>query len=282
MSLKFFSQFLLVEEIVTEEQLDKAVETAGVAHKTLGQLAVSAGFLTDKDAIELNQEQMKHDIPFGALAIQKGLLTEDQLGDLITQQGRQHLSLADSLVKLGFLKEDQLDGVLAAYHVARSGGHGKYLEGLEGLEKNRVAEFVVESFPRMTMRLARIHVKINNGQSLGSLSLKPFSASIDLGGEGGVRVGLSSDGELACEIIRGMTRIMAGDEDIQFGQEKGDYEDLLGGFLDIVAGHAVASLESEGIRLEMGTPEFADFGTAGYGFELTSTSGQAVLVIQQL
>ena len=34
-----------------------------------------------------------------------------------------------------------------------------------------------------------------------------------------------------------------------------DYEDLLGGFLDIVGGHAVATLELEGIRLEMGTPE---------------------------
>ncbi len=282
MSLKFFSQFLLVEEIVSEDQLDKAVESAGVAHMTLGQLAVSAGFLTDKDAIELNQEQMKHDIPFGALAIQKGLLTEDQLGDLITQQGRQHLALADTLVKLGFLKDDQLDGVLAAYHVARSGGHGKYLKGLDGIEKNRVAEFVVESFPRMTMRLARIHVKLGNGKGLGQAALKPYSASIKLMGEGGIRLGLSSDGELACEIIRGMTRIMAGDEDIQFGQEKGDYEDLLGGFLDIVAGHAVASLESEGIRLEMGTPEFSEFGSAGYGFELTSTAGHAVLVIQEL
>ena len=42
MSLKFFSQFLLVEEIVSDEQLDKAVSAAGVKHRTLGQLAVDA------------------------------------------------------------------------------------------------------------------------------------------------------------------------------------------------------------------------------------------------
>ena len=85
MSLKFFSQFLILENIVKDDQLQAAISEAGVSHKTLGQLAVDSGFITSQNAIDLNQEQLKRDMPFGALAKEKGLLTEEQLVELMAK-----------------------------------------------------------------------------------------------------------------------------------------------------------------------------------------------------
>lgn len=279
MSLKFFSQFLLLEGVVDDDQLQKSIAEAGVSHKTLGQLAVEAGLITAQNATDLNQEQLKRDRPFGALAKEKGLLTEEQLVALIETQSTQHVQLGNALVKLGFVTPDDLIDILEGYQAAKS-GQQNILGGVEELEGHRVADFVAGSFPRMTMRLARIHIKIGPAVDLADAELKDFTASIKLhGDQHGLRVGLSSDQKFANEVIRGMTRIMSGDEDIQFGTEKGDYEDLLGGFLDIVAGHAVATLESEGIRLEMGTPDFGAPSGSGYAFSIRSTTGNAVLIL---
>ena len=42
--------------------------------------------------------------------------------------------------------------------------------------------------------------------------------------------------------MAGMTRIMSGDSEILYGEDKEDCEDLLGGFLDIIGGHAASYL----------------------------------------
>ena len=279
MSLKFFSQFLILENIVKDDQLQAAISEAGVSHKTLGQLAVDSGFITSQNAIDLNQEQLKRDMPFGALAKEKGLLTEEQLVELVKTQSAQHIKVGEALLKLGYVTEPELDGILERYQAAKS-GKSNVLANVEEFKGHRVADFVANSFPRMTMRLARIHIKVGEATSLKEASFKDFAASIYMkGGDNGLRIGLSADQDFANEVIRGMTRIMSGDEDIQFGQEKGDYEDLLGGFLDILAGHAVATLESEGIRLEMGTPDFGIPDGDGFAFAIGSTTGQAVLIL---
>jgi len=279
MSLKFFSQFLILEAIVDDDQLQAAIEKAGVSHKTLGELAVEAGFITSQIATELNQEQLKCDKPFGKLAKEKGMLTEEQLVQLVKKQSAQHVEVGQALLNLGYVTAEELEDILERYQAAKSGNRN-VLGDVEELKGHRVADFVASSFPRMTMRLARIHIKIGPGESLVGATFKDFTASILLSGsENGLRVGLSADQDFANEVIRGMTRIMSGDEDIQFGQDKGDYEDLLGGFLDILAGHAVASLESEGIRLEMGTPDFGVPAGDGYAFPISSTIGHAVLIL---
>ena len=76
MSLEFFSQFLLVEEIVEAAELTKALESLKVSDQRVGSLAVAAGYMTEKQASDLNKEQIQRDLPFGLLAIEQGLLSE--------------------------------------------------------------------------------------------------------------------------------------------------------------------------------------------------------------
>ena len=96
MSLDFFSQFLRVEGIVTDEELNKALALLNIQHQSLGDLAVEAGYMTKDQALELNKEQLIRDVPFGMLATEQGLLSENQLQHLLTRQSQQHLQLGDA------------------------------------------------------------------------------------------------------------------------------------------------------------------------------------------
>ena len=73
-----------------------------------------------------------------------------------------------------------------------------------------------------------------------------------------------------------MTRIMSGDSEILYGEDKEDFEDLLGGFLDIIGGHAVGALEGERLELEMAHQSSVTY-SRGPRFELQSVAGKATL-----
>ena len=106
-----------------------------------------------------------------------------------------------------------------------------------------------------------------------------YTATINLEGDDAVCMGLSTDKSFARTIMAGMTRIMSGDSEILYGEDKEDFEDLLGGFLDIIGGHAVGALEGERLELEMGTPEFGNLSAAP--FEL-NRSWRATLICAHL
>ena len=115
MSLKFFSQFLQIEKLVSQEHLDEAIAQAGVSHQTLGDLAQVRGFLTDKQADAINKEQLKLDLPFGRLAQERGFLTEEQLQSLLNEQSEQHVKVGEALVSLGHVGRGDMDDILSRF-----------------------------------------------------------------------------------------------------------------------------------------------------------------------
>ncbi|MEC8051478.1 MAG: hypothetical protein VX210_11870 [Myxococcota bacterium] len=281
MSLKFFSQFLQIEKLVSQEHLDEAIAQAGVSHQTLGDLAQARGFLTDKQADAINKEQLKLDLPFGRLAQERGFLTEEQLQSLLNEQSEQHMKVGEALVNLGHVGRGDMDDILSRFAEAQSPNEAELKKILGTLSENRVANFLLSCFPKMTMRLSRLHVKVGREVSLDE-GTGDYTATINLEGDDAVCMGLSTDKSFARTIMAGMTRIMSGDSEILYGEDKEDFEDLLGGFLDIIGGHAVGALEGERLELEMGTPEFGNLLSGGLAFELQSVAGKATLYLRSL
>lgn len=279
MSLEFFSQFLLVEEIVTQEQLESARVKLDVSNHTLGSLAVAAGYMTETQASDLNREQLQRDIAFGLLAVEQGLLSENQLENLLTRQSQQHMQLGQVLVELEILDDLKVRDALAQFAEVQSPKSEQLFQAIDSLSDSAAARYLVDSFPRMTMRLSQIHVKVTPGQQAPLQAPNDYTASITLKGPGGVCVSLSSDKQFARKMMDGMTRMMAGDSNVGYGDNKDDFEDLLGGFLDIIAGQAVGVLEKSSVRLEMGTPTFGLPPEGGYAFELQTTNGNATLIL---
>ena len=81
--------------------------------------------------------------------------------------------------------------------------------------------------------------------------------------------------------MRGMTRIMSGDDDFEEDEEI-DLADVLVGFLDIIAGQAVSNLESQGLTLEVGTPRYGEPPQGGFAFDVSSTTGLAMVILTPL
>jgi hypothetical protein len=281
MSLDFFSQFLRVEGMVTDEELGKAMTLINIQHQSLGDLAVEAGYMNKDQALELNKEQLIRDVPFGMLATEQGLLSENQLQHLLTRQSQQHLQLADVLVELGCLDGSKLDSILVQFADALSPKADELFNSIAPLSESRVARYVVDSFPKLTMRVSQIHVKVSGGQDVSADLTNDYTASIALTGTDGIKMSISSDKQFARSIMNGMSRIMSGDSNLAYGDSKSDFEDLLGGFLDIIAGQAIGALQTEAIKLTMGTPTFGFPSDGGYAFLLQTTVGQATLILNR-
>lgn len=279
MSLEFFSQFLLVEEIVRTEELAKASETLDLSDQRIGTLAVSAGYMSEEQASDLNKEQLQRDIPFGSLAIEQGLLSENQLQNLLSRQSQQHMQLGQILINQGVLNDDEVRDALARFAEVQSPKSEQLFKSIGPLSDCAAARYLVDSFPKMTMRLSQIHVKVAQGQKATANPPNDYTASIALNGPGGVCVSISSDKQFARRIMDGMTRIMTGDANLGYGDNKDDFEDLLGGFLDIIAGQAIGALEKSSVPLKMGTPTFGMPPQGSYAFELQTTNGQATLFL---
>jgi hypothetical protein len=281
MSLDFFSQFLRVEGIVSDEELSKALALLNIQHQSLGDLAVEAGYMTKDQTLELNKEQLIRDVAFGMLATEQGLLSENQLQHLLTRQSQQHLQLGDALVELNYIPKGKLEEILSQFADALSPKSDELFNAIATLSGSRVARYVVDSFPKLTMRVSQIHVKVSGGQDVSDDLTNDYTASIALSGPDGIKLSISSDKLFARSIMNGMTRIMSGDSNLAYGESKSDFEDLLGGFLDIIAGQAIRGLETEAIKLTMGTPTFGIPTDGGYAFLLQTTVGQATLILNR-
>lgn len=112
----FFGQYLQAKGIIDQTQLHKALALQSQRNKSLGQLALEAGYLTEKQNAQINLRQRDTDVMFGELALSLGWLNCQQLDDLLHRQALTHLSLGAALIQLAVLTEYQLQHLLADYH----------------------------------------------------------------------------------------------------------------------------------------------------------------------
>jgi len=282
MSLKYFSQYLLLEGYITSEQLGAAIAKAGVTKDLIGDLAVEAGYMSQEQADDLNKKQVQRDMRIGDLAIEEGYLTEEQLESILRRQGAEHQRLGDALVDLDFITGDLRDHLLRDFQRTRGQSAvdvDALVKPFECIESSKAVRQLLTTFPKMTMRLSQVHVRPCEGAVTSADTWMEYSAAIELSADNEkVRFAITADRPFSDKLLHGMVKIMSGDDDIAFGTDKSDYEDLLGGFLDIITGNIVGALDSAGDRYEPGTPTFGVPDGDGVAFPMASTLGDVALV----
>jgi len=95
----YFGKYLQDIGALTEDQYYEMIETSRTARVKMGLLAVSEGFMTSKEAEEVNRIQSMKDARFGDIAVDKGYLTEDQVMQLLKKQGDSYLLCVQTLVE---------------------------------------------------------------------------------------------------------------------------------------------------------------------------------------
>ena len=115
MYAQFFGNFLLSHEVITKEQLLKAMEQKAAHRPNLGTLAIHAGYMSASEVDHIHILQTHQDLKFGELAIQTGILTQEQVNELLSMQAPDYLALGEALVNSGIIDNYELERLIVEY-----------------------------------------------------------------------------------------------------------------------------------------------------------------------
>ncbi len=275
MSAKFFGQYLIEAGAISSSQLREALDLMESDYEKLGELAVKLGYLRKEDVSRLHREQRYVDSPLGELAIERNLMTREQLEELLSRQRDTRLRIGEALVRLGYIEEVKIEAHFVSFKSAQDQIVDRVRTLPLELSSNRLAEFVVGFFPKITLRLTDVRLKIVQGCEAGQRHLKEHTASVLISGPEPIEFSLSADTEFAEAILWGLLGGEIAPED-----ERPSYEDCLGEYVSIVAGNALMALQEEGVRGRIEPPSYRkDVPPGSYAFVLASTRGAGTLLI---
>lgn len=111
----YFGKYLQDINVLDEQQYLDIIEASRTARVKMGLLAVNEGFMTPKQAEEVNQLQSMMDARFGDIAVDKGYLTDEQVGILLKKQGDSYLLFVQALVERNLLTLEEIQKYLNNY-----------------------------------------------------------------------------------------------------------------------------------------------------------------------
>ena len=107
-----FGEYLLSRNLVTPEQLSRALESQRSYTRPLGKLARELGYISRRGNVQVLLENIKSEKRYGDIAVEKGLLTRQQVDELVEIQKRDSVMIGNLLVEDEVLTQKQLLGAL--------------------------------------------------------------------------------------------------------------------------------------------------------------------------
>ena len=276
MGVKFFGQYLIERGEVDADQVRAALDLMDAENRTIGELAVEGKLISKADADKVNAEQRHRDMPFGELAGEMGLLTEEQIDNLVQLQWRTRMRIGEALVRSGHLGKVRLEELLISYEEEQAPYRIENLALPAGLDSNALAPFVLDLFPNLLMRVARIATRVGSGEPIVEPPDFPVQVAVSVSGESGLMICLVGDEEFSRHLAAKVSGL---------DPEGLDMEMLLDGvgeFLNVLAGNAMANAEQNGIAMELGPPQTEIDFKSGFLFELAVNIGNAALFLEPL
>ncbi len=259
MAVKFFGQYLLEKNIIKPHELIEAVKYQDSKNRSIGEYAVSMGYLTEKDVEKICNEQKRVDMRFGDLAVKLGLLTPAQVKEILTMQINERILIGEAMVEKGFLTRDVLDRELDLFQKDQS----KYKTGRiltpAGVNNPKVIKEMVELTQKMLQRLTRLTIKVGNGYMSTEEPYKNFLlVSVSLRGSAEYEYIFSSSQEIANLIAASFIG-----DDVQ-NEPYTVIIDSVKEFCNITCGNIIAKLYKGGEKIDINPPEDAVFSDGSY------------------
>ncbi len=282
MARKFFGQFLIELGEVQPEHVREAVTLMDDTNPVLGEFAVSANVLSERDANRINREQRRTDRKFGDLAVGMGLLTTDQVRDLVREQKAQRLSIGQALCQLGHLDTGRLDDLLKKFSLDQAGQvANRYLQLPEEIDDSQLVDCILDLFPKLTQRIARIQLFTQSCEKWSGQELQSQIATVSVRGDENWDITLSCDQDFAAQIHAGFMGGFSNQKTEEDPEEISStlLDDCIGEFLNILAGSAMDELEKQAITVCLEPPVFGNTPVEGYHFAIQASRGAASLIL---
>jgi len=281
MGIKFFGQFLIEQGAVNSDQIRAALQLMEKENRSLGTLAEAGGILTAGEAAKVNAQQRHCDLPFGELAVEMGLLSEEQVDYLLGFQEQTRLRIGQALVSLGSLPNGRLLQLLVQFENEQALFRIGDVALPQGLENNTLAATVLDLFPKLLVRIARIGVRIGTGQANADLPDFPVRIAVSVTGDVGLLICLLGDEEFSLHLAGATSKL--DEARLQAARKNLDLlADGVGEFLNVVAGNSMGVLERNNIHTTLEPPHCDPNLDSGYLFDLAVSVGKAALILKPL
>ncbi len=188
-------------------------------------------------------------------------------------QRETRLPIGEALVALGHLPATRLGALLDQFKIDQS----PFVSGERSLPRElvgvRLAALTLDLLPRFCMRVARLPVKLAPVRVHGADAGLPHRVTLGVRGPQALDLGLAVDGDVAAALAAGISGPASG------ALDAARLSDGLGGFLSLLVGNAIASLERESIFARSETVRYGVLPAAGHAFDWIATVGRGLLVV---
>lgn len=115
MYTQFFGNYLLSQNLITQDQLFEAIKGQNEVKQKLGTLAIYEGYMAAEEVEEVVEESNSAGRKFGEIAVEKGILTPEQIQSLLKHPGSDYLLLAQKLVENGVFTYAEMQNIIVDY-----------------------------------------------------------------------------------------------------------------------------------------------------------------------
>jgi len=121
-----FGEFLVSKNLVSEQQVNEALDIQRHSKQPLGKIAVMLGFISKVDNLKLLLEQNRTNKRYGDLAVEHNLLTEKQINEILVAQQAEIIPMGKALIEIKAIS--RIDSVMALVEYANKYG-SKNIQG---------------------------------------------------------------------------------------------------------------------------------------------------------
>jgi len=272
-SVRFFGQFLLVNEVIDQRQLKDASDLMFWVNRRIGELASKVGYMSLEDVERIHRAQRNSDRHFGGLAVDAGFLTNGQVKELLAVQNARQLRLGEALVELGHLDHMRLKELLQRFDQEQAPFAADCRQISEPLGAIPGVRCVLEQVPRIAMRAALLPLKVGEDHEWGAKTSYEYRASITIRSEASLEIGVAADRIF----VTGLASANHGASDSPLEEE-----DLIGAltvFLKVLAGSVQSTLEGQGLSAELTLLRRGELPSTGRAYDLVSIKGEGLLIL---
>lgn len=249
MGIKVFGQFLMEKNLITPEDLTKAVKLQESKNLKLGEMALAMGLITEADIERAHEAQKREDLKLGEMLVKLGILDENKLQQVITMQNNTHIYIGEALVQVGALSAADLYCHLEEFKLDQAPYQVTKVLIPEGVPHADCLEIVADLTYKMFTRVVGLTFKQGQCQVVKGLELADLTVSIDFIGDAKGTYLLS-----VCDDIRIMIAKAILKESNVDGLSSELIDDAVMEFVNIVCGNISAKASQHNIHLPISTP----------------------------
>ena len=257
MAVKFFGQYLIDNQVITRQDLLKAIDLQEKTNLRFGDLVIAMGLMTAEQAQAVHRAQRHDDLQFGDMAVKMGFLDPQQIGEVLNRQRREHLYIGEALVRLGCLTAEQLEQNLASFNREQKNYISEKTIIPAGVPHKPIWEIVADLTYKMLTRVTGLPFRPGPCTTIEQLPAKPVVVEMGFSGSVSARYLLTVSEQTHSLVANAILKENSGQEPSR------TLDESVIDFVNIVCGNVATKATQLGYSLDISSASIHRDGATG-------------------